>query len=240
LRLLILNVIVLLSILLASFSHRTAETQTPQAQNSPASTRPYCYSIFGRRPIPMVTYQLILSSKVAMPNAWTTAVSNAATEWNMVGTAFTLTGGNTIILATDDTVIRVPGGNVLIQRGNAIQATIAGTTITISVALTDEELRSTQIGASVATTSTEFNELTRAVFSREIVVNGRANWILTGAIPTNGFDLQGVVAHEFGHIAGLANVSCPGPVMQETIEPGQPRRLTDDDRQALRQIYPSK
>lgn len=63
-------------------------------------------------------------------------------------------------------------------------------------------------------------------------------WV-DGAV-ANSFDIETVGLHEFGHILGLAHSSVAGSVMYPSVSPNFLKRtLTGDDRDAIRNLYPS-
>ncbi|POR37065.1 Carbohydrate-binding protein [Tolypocladium paradoxum] len=63
-------------------------------------------------------------------------------------------------------------------------------------------------------------------------------WV-DGAV-ADSFDIETVGLHEFGHILGLAHSSVAGSIMYPSVSPNLLKRvLTEDDRNAIRNLYPT-
>ena len=63
-------------------------------------------------------------------------------------------------------------------------------------------------------------------------------WV-DGAV-AGAFDIETVGLHEFGHILGLAHSSVAGAVMYPSVSSNLTKRsLTEDDRLAIRNLYPA-
>lgn len=62
--------------------------------------------------------------------------------------------------------------------------------------------------------------------------------ILSDGIDRHGYDMQSILAHEFGHVLGLEDVEQPGAIMFEQIDIGEVRSVTAADHFELRKIYP--
>ncbi len=109
-------------------------------------------------------------------------------------------------------------------------------------------------GRTVAHTELSYDVATGRILEADVFLNGQT-FSFTGA---DGFDAQSVVAHEFGHVLGLAHpcgdpgtrhpscFSLPeserdrilGAIMAPTLAPGVERRtLGDDDREGLAVHY---
>lgn len=59
----------------------------------------------------------------------------------------------------------------------------------------------------------------------DITINSTVNWSTADSVPSNAFDLQSTVLHEFGHFGVLGHVICPSnSVMKPTLVPGVQKR----------------
>lgn len=94
---------------------------------------------------------------------------------------------------------------------------------------------------ALALTTTFFANETGALLDADIVINGNVTWSNAADGPPSGaFDLQSVLTHEDGHLAGLAHSADPDALMYPTINPGVTRRtLGEDDIGAITTLYPT-
>ena len=75
---------------------------------------------------------------------------------------------------------------------------------------------------------------TSGVPEADMALNAKFNWNTDGS----NYDVETVLLHENGHVAGLGHSTEPGAVMEATYA-GVRRALTDDDRDGLVGLYPS-
>jgi hypothetical protein len=93
----------------------------------------------------------------------------------------------------------------------------------------------------LALTSTFFNSTTGGLIDADIVINGNVTWSNAAEAPPSGaYDLESVLTHEDGHVAGLAHSADPAAVMFPTLGSGVTRRtLGQDDVGAISTLYPT-
>lgn len=94
-------------------------------------------------------------------------------------------------------------------------------------------------GNEVALTTVTFRSDTGDILDADIEVNANLNISTARPLPTRGFDLQTVFAHELGHVLGLAHSDDRSATMFATYNPGTTDQgdLEDDDRAGLCAIY---
>ena len=93
----------------------------------------------------------------------------------------------------------------------------------------------------VALTTLTFRKDIGEILDADIEVNGTLKLVATDPLPSDGFDLPTVLAHELGHVLGLAHSSVQGATMFARYTTGtiEQRTLKADDEEGLCSIYPS-
>jgi hypothetical protein len=92
----------------------------------------------------------------------------------------------------------------------------------------------------LALTTLTFQKTNGEIVDADLEVNATRDLYFGGSLPPNGFDLETILAHEAGHILGLAHSSEAGATMFATYEPGSTTQRTQkpDDAEGLCEIYP--
>lgn len=93
----------------------------------------------------------------------------------------------------------------------------------------------------VALTTLTFRKDIGEILDADIEVNGTLKLVATDPVPSDGFDLPTVLAHEIGHVLGLAHSSVQGATMFARYTTGtiEQRTVKADDEEGLCSIYPS-
>lgn len=93
----------------------------------------------------------------------------------------------------------------------------------------------------VALTTLTFRKDIGEILDADIEVNGTLKLVATDPVPPSGFDLPTVLAHEIGHVFGLAHSSVQGATMFAKYTTGttEQRTLKSDDEEGLCSVYPS-
>jgi MYXO-CTERM domain-containing protein len=92
----------------------------------------------------------------------------------------------------------------------------------------------------LALTTLTFQKTNGEIVDADLEINSTRDLYFGGSLPPNGFDLETILAHESGHILGLAHSDVPGATMLATYEPGSTTQRTQkaDDVEGLCGIYP--
>lgn len=97
------------------------------------------------------------------------------------------------------------------------------------------------IDGTLAKTSVTSNQETGEIYDADIEVNAANQELtITDKAEDVRFDLQAIMTHEVGHFLGIAHSSDPSATMYRSYDSGQTsqRFLTQDDRDALCEVYP--
>jgi MYXO-CTERM domain-containing protein len=92
----------------------------------------------------------------------------------------------------------------------------------------------------LALTTLTFQKTNGEIVDADLEINSTRDLYFGGSLPPNGFDLETILAHESGHILGLAHSVAPGATMLATYEPGSTtqRNQKPDDIEGLCEVYP--
>lgn len=111
----------------------------------------------------------------------------------------------------------------------------SGDTVTVEWRDDWGEYDEAELGHTITLSNTRTGEILEA----RIELNGNHVFALHGQACTGEFDVTTVVAHEFGHAAGLGHSSEAGALMTATRRMGvHQHELSPDDRAGFCEIYP--
>jgi len=105
----------------------------------------------------------------------------------------------------------------------------------------DDDWKYRGIDGTLAKTSVTYNDDTGEIYDADIEVNTANNTVTITDDPRKiQYDLQAILTHEVGHFIGIAHSPLPDAVMYASYNPGSTsqRKLTDDDIQAICDVYP--
>lgn len=96
-------------------------------------------------------------------------------------------------------------------------------------------------GNQVALSTVTFRADTGEILDADVEVNATLAIAVRRPVPPNGFDLATVLAHEFGHVVGLAHSVDGSATMYASYNPGtiDQATLEDDDRAGMCTAYPA-
>lgn len=94
-------------------------------------------------------------------------------------------------------------------------------------------------GEILGVTTTFFDRLTCDILHADVAINDAFQWSTAAAGAAPGFDLESVLLHELGHVAGLGHSPDPHAVMYSFIASGEVKRqLQQADIFAVDEVYP--